>query len=207
MAVTIKHGIAVSAALALAALAGCGEQDGPMTAAPGDTRFGSAPVTTPDTRVDEIPTGEPGADRRQWRAAGEPAVSLLGNLTASVVGGRSGPLVLAFANGITAQMERVADLRGQDQAGGGLGAFGRLMGADARAGVYVYLVTDERRSDSAKSGGLCKDVKPTFAAVSEFVDGGGQWVMRIAAFKGTAQPGPTAAADPGLCAVYSYVVN
>jgi len=191
---------------AFAALSGCGSEDGALGPIAGDSRIGSAPVTTPDTRVDEIATGEPGADRRQWRAAGEPALSLLGNLTASVVGGRSGDLVLAFANGVTARLERLADLRGQDRAGPQLGDFARLLGTDPRAGVFVYLLVQENRANIA-TGGLCRTDQPTFAAVSEFVDGSGQWVLRIAAFKGEAQPGPVASAEPSLCGVYHYVVN
>lgn len=198
---------AIASAAALALLAGCGEEQGPLGPTQSDSRFGSAPVTTPDTRVDEIATGEPGASRRLWRPANPPAVNILGNLTASVVGGRSGPLVLAFASGVTAQLDRLADLRGQDSAGGNLGTLARLLGADPRAGVYVYLVTDERRSSSASAGGLCGAERPTHAAVSEFVDESGQWVMRIAAFRGGVQPGPAAAGEPVLCAVYNYVVN
>jgi hypothetical protein len=187
-------------------LAACGAEEGALNPAGGDSRLRTAPVTMPDLRVDEIPTGEPGSDRRQWRPSGEPAVSLLGNLTASVVGGRSGDLVLAFANGVTARLERLADLRGQDRAGPQLGDFARVLSTDPRAGVFVYLVVQENRANIA-SGGLCRTDRPTFAALSEFVDASGQWVLRIAAFKGDAQPGPVATTEPSLCAVFNYVVN
>jgi hypothetical protein len=199
----------IGAALAGAALlaAGCGPQDNPLGPTQSETRLGSAPVTTPDTRVDEVPTGEPGTDRRQWRAAGDPAVGLLGNLTASVVGGRSGQLVLAFANGVTARLERLADLRGQDGVGAGLGDFSRVMGVDPRAGVFVYMVVEELRSASAANGGLCRAEKATHVAVSEFVDGAGQWALRVASFKGPTPPGPAATGDPSLCAIFNYVVN
>lgn len=200
--------VAVAATLVLAvAIAACGPDGGGLGGAAKDARSGSAPVTTPDLRVDDVPTGEPGLDRKQWRALGEPAVSVLGNLTASVVGGRSGELVLAFANGITVRAERIADLRGQDRAGGELGDFTRLLGMAPGAGVFVYLVQSERRANIAPAGGLCRALKPTHLAISEFVNDANQWVMRIAAFRGEAPPGPNAAGDPALCAVYNYGVN
>lgn len=200
------RGWLAAAGLALS-LAACGAEDGPLGPSQSETRMGSAPVTTPDTRIDDVPTGEPGVDRKQWRAAGEPGLGLLGNLTASVVEGRNGPLVLAFATGVTARLERIADLRGQDRAGGELGDFAALLGVDPRAGVFVYQVMEEQRSSSASGGGLCRADRPTFAALSEFVDDGGQWVLRIATFRGEARPGPQSQTAPNLCAVYNYVVN
>ena len=204
---TLRGWSAAALLAAACALVGCGPEDNPLGPSKSETRLGSAPVTTPDTRVDEVPTGEPGTDRRQWRAAGEPAVGLLGNLTASVVGGRSGQLVLAFASGVTVRLERLADLRGQDPAGGALGAFSGLIGVDPRAGVFVYMVVEELRASSAASGGLCRAEKATHVAVSEFVDGAGQWALRVASFKGATPPGPAATGDPALCAIFNYVVN
>jgi hypothetical protein len=202
----LRIGDVVAATLAML-LAACGPEGGGPGGKAGDLRAGSAPVTTPDMRVDEVPTGEPGLDRKQWRALGEPAVGVLGNLTASVVGGRSGELVLAFAQGVTVRAERIADLRGQDRAGGDLGDFARLLGMAPGAGVFVYLVQNERRANIAPAGGMCRAARPTHLAISEFVDDANQWVLRIAAFRGETPPGPGAAGDPGLCAVYNYGVN
>jgi hypothetical protein len=202
-----RHRAALLGVACAVVLAGCGAEDGPLGTTQSEVRMGSTPVTSPDTRIDEIPTGEPGVDRKQWRAATEPGLSLLGNLTASVIDGRNGPLVLAFASGVTARLERVADLRGQDRAGGQLGDFGALLGVDSRAGVFVYQVMEEQRAASASGGGLCRTDRPTFAAIAEFVDDSGQWVLRIATFRGETRPGPQSTDAPNLCSVYNYVVN
>ena len=40
-------------------------------------------------------------------------------------------------------------------------------------------------------------------AVSEFVDGTGRWVFKIAAFRG--DRAPPSASDPQLCNAYAYI--
>jgi hypothetical protein len=159
-------------------------------------------VTAADMRVDDVPTGEPGADRHRWRPISVTGRDLAGNLTASLAGGRGGPLMLAFANGVTVELERMADQRGEDRMGSSLPTFTSAMSVDPNAGVFVYKVQRERVASSAK-GGLCGGGAAKYFAISEFVDRSGDWKFSLAAFKGAA-PGPQITEDPRMCVALSY---
>lgn len=163
----------------------------------------TALVTRPDTNVDEIASAEPGRDRRQWHAQSPAATRITGSVTTSLSGGRSGPLILAFANGITVTAERDAELRGSVSIGGGKPSFAEAMSGDPSARVYVYRVADEQLSPiAARTGGLCQADHTNFVAVSEFVDKSGGWVLRVASFRG--QTAPNSGDDPLLCQAFQY---
>lgn len=195
----------VGVALALMAT-GCGRNGDLAAPAANERPDRSAPVTSPEG-VAAVATAEPGATRNRWNAQTEVARNVTGTLTASLEAGRGGPLILAFANGITMRLERIADQLGADRTGSGGVTFSSTLGADPNAGVFIYRVADETISPSAQGGGLCQGARTKFVAVSEFVNRKGDWVFTLAAYRGDAQPGPQAGADPLLCAAYGYGVN
>jgi hypothetical protein len=160
-----------------------------------------------EPRVQEVATGEPGKDRLQWRAADDRTRKVLGVLTASQPDGRSGPLVLAFANGVTVQLEATALLTGADKTYPGGDAFATVLSGDPKAGVYIYQIADENVDQVAVQGGLCGAKRPSHVAISEYVGANGDWMFRLAAFEGPGSPGPDSPADPGACAVYAYTLN
>lgn len=197
----LRAGLVAMALLA----AGCG-QNGDVAAPTANERPDrSAPVTSPEG-VAVVATAEPGATRNRWNAQTELARTITGTLTASLENGRGGPLVLAFANGITLKLERVADQVGADRTGSGGITFSSTLGADPNAGVFIYRVAEETIAAIAPRGGLCTGAKTSYVAVSEFVNRQGDWVFTLAAYRGTAQPGPQAASDPLFCAAYGYGV-
>ncbi len=198
--------VCVALAVALAA-AGC-ERAG-IGEAPESSQHPSrsAPVTAPETAVDTVATGEPGLARTRWAAQSDLARTVTGNLTASLEAGRGGPLVMAFANGLTLRMERIAEHVGADRTGSGGATFAATLGADPNAGVFVYRVTDERIYPTAVQGGVCQRDAVKYVALSEFVNRSGDWVFMFAAYRGDLPPGPQAARDPHLCGAYGYAVN
>jgi hypothetical protein len=167
----------------------------------------SSPVTTPELNVDTVATAEPGAARSRWKANSDLARTVTGNLTASLETGRGGPLVLAFANGQTLRLERIAEHIGADRTGSGGATFAATLGADPNAGVYVYRVADERVYSSATQGGVCQRQPARFVALSEFVNRNGDWTFTFAAYRAEQPPGPQAGRDPQLCGAYGYSVN
>ncbi len=192
----------VAAALAVA---GCSE-GGDVAAPAADARPDrSAPVTAPEG-VSVVATAEPGATRNRWEAQTELSRTVTGNLTASLESGRGGPLVLAFANGITMRLERVADQLGADRTGAGGVTFSSTLGADPNAAVFIYRVADETIAQSAPRGGLCQGARTVHVALSEFVNRQGDWVFTLAAYRGAAQPGAVSGGDPQFCAAYGYGV-
>jgi hypothetical protein len=201
------HAFVAAVALALSGVAGC--KDGVQFEAPAEQGRSDrhSPVTAPEMRVDSVATAEPGMDRLQWRATNEVARSLTGNLTASLEYGRGGPLILAFANGITMRLERVGDQMGVDRIGPGTATFASTLSTDPNAGVYVYRVVEERLARSARQGGLCQKDDTRYVAISEFVNRSGDWVFMLAGFKGAAPPGPTTETEPQLCAALGFAVN
>lgn len=151
------------------------------------------------------PMVEPGSVPRAWRPADQSSQDVTGRLTASLPEGRAGPLVLAFANGLTYQLTAMGIQLGDDPTGIPGGAdFAETLRAPSEAAVFVYRVEAERIDGIAPRGGLCGDQKATYLAVSEFVNGQGEWAFHLAAFRGAVAPGPSAAADPALCAVYGF---
>jgi hypothetical protein len=165
---------------------------------------GERPVTVvePETRVDTVPQEEPAIARSQWRGANEDARTITGNLRVSLQGRRGGPLVFAFATGITVVAQPYNVVPADSRSGVGGQSFAAVLGGDPRVDAYLYRVVSENVTNSAARGGLCGEAVTRHLAVSEFVDGSGRWVFKIAAFSGEAQP--PSSADPQLCNAYSY---
>jgi hypothetical protein len=187
------------------ALAGCDEFFGKKSSSPTAPNAPSPLVTSPDTDVSETASAEPGRDRRQWRADSARAKALTGNVTTSTEG-RGGPLLLAYATGITISADREATMKAAAAMFPGAPSFAEKMNVDKQADVYVYRVSDEGLSPSAaKSGGLCGADRTAHVVVSEFVGKEGNWALRIAAFRGQNSPGTDA--DPQLCDIYQYSVQ
>ncbi|GAM97463.1 hypothetical protein U91I_01089 [alpha proteobacterium U9-1i] len=160
-------------------------------------------VVEPETRVDSVPQEEPAVARSQWRAANEQARSVVGNLRVSLQGARGGPVVFAFANGVTVTAQPISVVAADSRSGSGGQSFAALMGGDPRVDAYLYRVLTENLSRSATQGGLCAADTTRHIAVSEFVDGSGRWVFKIAAFKSEAPPG-VAGEDPLFCSAYAF---
>jgi hypothetical protein len=158
-----------------------------------------------ETRVDTVPQEEPAIARSQWRAANEDARSVTGNLRVSLQGRRGGPLVFAFASGVTVVGQPYSVVPADSRSGVGGQSFAAVLGGDPRVDAYLYRVASENVTPSAPHGGLCGEAVTRYMAVSEFVDGAGRWVFKIAAFSGDAQP--PSSADPQLCNAYSYTAQ
>jgi len=192
--------VAAAAVLALA-LGGCQRQSGG-----GDTpEVSSQTITRPDTRVDTVAEEEPGVAREQWRAVTELARGVTGNLRVSIERRRGGPLTFAFANGITIRAQPYNVVPADSRSGVGGQSFAAVLGGDPRVNAHLYRVLVESVASSAARGGLCGDRSTRHLAVSEFVDGSGRWVFKIAAFRGEA--GPSSGADPELCEAYAYTAQ
>jgi hypothetical protein len=158
-----------------------------------------------ETRVDTVPQEEPAIARSQWRAANEDARGVTGNLRVSLQGRRGGPLVFAFATGITVVGQPYNVVPADSRSGVGGQSFAAVLGGDPRVDAYLYRVVSENVTSSAPRGGLCGEAVTRYLAVSEFVDGAGRWVFKIAAFSGDAQPPSNT--DPQLCNAYSYTAQ
>ena len=155
-----------------------------------------------ETRVDTVPQEEPAIARSQWRAANEDARSITGNLRVSLQGRRGGPLVFAFATGVTVIGQPYSVVPADSRSGVGGQSFAAVLGGDPRVDAYLYRVGSENVTPSAPRGGLCGEADTRLLAVIEFVDGAGRWVFKIAAFSGDTQPG--SGSDAQLCNAYSY---
>ena len=161
-------------------------------------------VVAPETNnIDSVPQEEPAIARSQWRIANTSARDVTGNLRVSLAGARGGPVVFAFASGVTvtAQPNAVTPASGRSGVPGR--NFAELYGADPNVDAHLYRVVDETVSSSAPQGGLCGRTRTTHLAVSEFVDQRGRWVFRLAAFKGDGSPGLNGV-NPDFCAAYAY---
>ncbi len=192
----------IALALFLASsLVACGDGGNAGEAA----RERSVTVVEPETRVDTVPQEEPAVARSQWRAASDSARAMTGNLRVSLEGARGGPVIFAFANGITITAQPYDVTPANSRSGVGGQSLAAVLGGDPRVDVYLYRVENENVSASAVRGGLCGEASTRHLAVSEFVDGSGRWVFKVAAFSGEARP--AAGADPGFCASYGYVAQ
>jgi hypothetical protein len=168
-------------------------------------RARSSTVVEPETRVDTVPQEEPAVARSQWRVADDDARAITGNLRVSLQGARGGPLVFAFANGITITAQPYHVVPADSRSGAGGQSFAAVLGGDPRVETYLYRVQTENVTNSAARGGLCGEGVTRHMAVSEFVDGSGRWVFKVAAFRGEASPG--SGADPELCNAYAYTAQ
>ena len=199
--------LAAAAVVAALAVSGCDQASGLLDRVIGGGSDGAGGGGWSETRIEDVVTGEPGKDRLLWRAGDPKTREALGNLTASQPEGRTGPVVLAFANGVTVQLETAALVTGADDTFPNGDSFAEVLGGDPKAGVYIYRIADENVDQVAVQGGLCGDKRPSHVAISEYVAANGEWTFRLAAFEGPAGPGPEAPADPGVCARYVYTLN
>lgn len=165
----------------------------------------SSTVVEPETRVDTVPQEEPAVARSQWRAANDDARAVTGNLRVSLQGRRGGPLIFAFANGITVTAQPYHVVPAESRSGVGGQSFAAVLGGDPRVDTYLYRVDTENVTRSAARGGLCGEAVTRHMAVSEFVDGSGRWVFKVAAFRGEASP--ASGADPEFCSAYAYTAQ
>lgn len=165
----------------------------------------SSTVVEPETRVDTVPQEEPAVARTQWRVADDDARMVTGNLRVSLQGARGGPLVFAFATGITITAQPYSVVPADSRSGVGGQSFAAVLGGDPRVETYLYRVQNENVTNSAARGGLCGEAATRHMAVSEFVDGTGRWVFKVAAFRGEASP--ASGADPELCNAYAYTAQ
>lgn len=159
----------------------------------------------PQQRV-RPPEVEPGLLRQQWRAADAVANRVTGNLTASLEYVRSGPLILAFANGVTVRLESMGSVEVDSRISPSGVTFGQALKAAGAETVRLYRVMSENIEKVAPEGGLCREARTAFVAVAEYVDGSGEWAFHAASFAG-AEPGSGATGDPQLCGVYSYTLG
>jgi len=193
--------VVLAVAALCVALGGCSR--GNLSQTP-DTS-GSA-LVEPETRdPDVVPQEEPAVARQDWRAASEAARSVAGNLRVSLQGERGGPVIFAFATGITVTAQPYAEVDANSRSGVGGQSFAAVLAGDPRVKAYLYRVQDENVADSAPSGGLCGEARTRYMAVSEFVDGSGRWVFKVAAFRG--DDPPPSGHDPLLCNSYAYTAQ
>jgi hypothetical protein len=163
-------------------------------------------VVEPEIRgVDVVPQEEPAVARQQWRAASDTARTVSGNLRVSILGNRGGPVVFAFANGVTVQAISYSVVPADSRSGVGSQSFAAVLGGDPRVNAYLYRVQAENVTSSATRGGLCGEGRTRFMAVSEFVDSTGRWVFKIAAFAGDSAP--PSGGDPQLCNSYAFTAQ
>lgn len=188
--------VVLAACLALAACSrGPGSED--------QTGVRAKTEVTPKLRFDEVPEEEPGVARTRWRVANDVARSVTGNLQVSLVSARGGPLVFAFANGITTRAQPISVRPASDRSGVTGRNFAQVLGGDTRVPAHLYRVVDETVAATASNGGLCGPSRATHLVVSEFVDSRGRWVFKLASFRGEGPPG-VSGVDPGFCATYAY---
>jgi hypothetical protein len=163
-------------------------------------------VVEPEIRgVDVVPQEEPAVARQQWRAASDTARTISGNLRVSILGNRGGPVVFAFANGVTIQAISYSVVPADSRSGVGGQSFAAVLGGDPRVNAYLYRVQAENVTSSASRGGLCGEGRTRYMAVSEFVDSSGRWVFKVAAFAGDAAP--PSGRDPQLCNSYAFTAQ
>jgi hypothetical protein len=197
---TVRHVFAAVAALfALSALGACDRNN------QSDQRpsVRASTVVEPETRVDTVPQEEPGVARSTWRAANDSARNITGNLRVSIEGVRGGPVIFAFANGVTLRGQPIAQTPADNRSGVGGQSLAAVVGGDPRVDAFIYRVENETVAQSASHGGLCGADLTRYMAVSEFVASDGRWVFKIASFKGDRQPG-TSGADPGYCSSFGF---
>lgn len=163
-------------------------------------------VVVAETRVDAVPQEEPAVARSQWRAVSDRSRSTTGNLRVSLEGSRGGPVVFAFANGITIRAQPYNVVPADSRSGAGGQSFAAVLGGDPRVDAYLYrVIREDLIRQRQAQGGLCGTSPTRHMAVSEFVDGSGRWVFKVAAFRGEAQP--ASGEDPELCAAYAYTAQ
>lgn len=199
-----RASVRILSALALAgfALAACERENADEQT----STVRASTVVDPELRVDAVPQEEPAVARQQWRAANDAARTVTGNLRVSLESVRGGPVVFAFASGVTLRAQPIAVVPADTRSGVGGQSFAAVLGGDPRVDAHLYRVIDENVSSSASQGGLCGGDRARHLVVSEFVDSGSRWVFKVAAFKGERPPG-VSGQDPALCAAFYYAAQ
>jgi hypothetical protein len=194
----------IFALLAAAALAAaCSRQDHGATG----PQIHAQTIVSPDpTPPDAVPQEEPAVSRQSWRAINDRTRNVTGNLHVSIERQRGGPIIFAYANGITIEAEAYAEVPSDSRSGVGGQSFAALEGGDPRVGAYLYKVNQESLAPTAaQQGGLCGQDTTRYLAVSEFVDATGAWMFKIAAFHGGNAPG--GGQDPLYCGNFAYTAQ
>jgi len=191
--------LALASLIAAALASGCSRQSD--MSGVGGAR--ASTVVEPELRVDAVPEEEPAVARSLWRAANESARTITGNLRVSLLGSRGGPVVFAYATGVTVRAQPVQVAPASERSGVGARTFAEVLGGDARVLAHHYRVIDETVANTAPSGGLCGRDRTTNMVVSEYVDERGRWVFKVAAFRGEGPPG-VAGVDPRFCAAFAF---
>jgi hypothetical protein len=186
---------------AIAALSGCSRED----EATETQKVRATTVVEPEIMgIDTVAEEEPAVARAQWRAANDTSRTIAGNLRVSLEGVRGGPVVFAFANGVTIRAQPIDVVPADTRSGVGGQSFAAVLGGDPRVNAHLYRVLDDNVTRSAVRGGLCGENRTSHLAVSEYVDSSGNWVFKIAAFKGE-RPLGAPGQDPELCGAYAYI--
>jgi len=164
-------------------------------------------IVSPDPRQpDAVSQEEPAVARQSWRAVNDRTRNVTGNLHVSIERQRGGPLIFAYATGVTIEAQNYAEVRADARSGVGGQSFAALLGGDPRVSAYLYRVRQESLAPTvARQGGLCGLDTTRYLAVSEFVDASGAWVFRVAAFRGETAPG--GGQDPLYCANFAYTAQ
>ncbi|HRK65505.1 MAG TPA: hypothetical protein PLN53_14010 [Terricaulis sp.] len=192
--------LAAIAAFALAGTACSRDDEGEQEAS-----IRASTVVVPETRVDAVPHEEPAVARAQWRAVGDTARAVTGNLRVSIERTRGGPLIFAFATGVTIRAQPYNVVPADSRSGVGGQSYAALLGGDPRVDVYLYRVLSENVTTSAPQGGLCGGMRTRIMAVSEYVDSSGRWVFKIASFRGEGALGE--GEDTILCNAFAYTAQ
>ena len=165
----------------IAGLGACTRDDG----AEESQKVRASTVVEPETLgVDAVAEEEPAVARSQWQAVNEAARRVAGNLRVSLENVRGGPVIFAFANGVTIRAQPINVTAADARSGVGGQSFAAVLGGDPRVRAHIYRVLEDNVTRSAVLGGLCGSDRSTHLAVSEYVDSSGNWVFKIAAFKG-----------------------
>src|SRR5690606_14511358 len=125
--------VILAAVAALGLLAGGCNRDNEAAEGP---RVRTTTIVEPETRVDTVPQEEPAVARTQWRATSDAARSITGNLRVSIETRRGGPLIFAFANGITVRAQPYNVVPADSRSGVGGQSFAAVLGGDPRVDVY-----------------------------------------------------------------------
>lgn len=199
-----SNGVFGAVALILIAsftVSACGRQDRAKEA----QKARSSTVVEPEMiGIDTVAEEEPAVARAQWIAVNDGARTVSGNLRVSLEGARGGPVVFAFATGITIRAQPIDVSPADARSGVDRQSFAAVLGGDPRVKAHIYRVLEDNVARSATRGGLCRSEKTTHLAVSEYVDPSGNWVFKVAAFKGEQAPG-VAGQDPQFCDKYTFI--
>ncbi len=195
------------AALASLAAAGALYACGPQSQQARAPAARSATVVEPETiGIDTVAQEEPAVARTRWSAASVAARDALGNLHVSIESARGGPVILAFATGVTIRAQPIAVAPAASRSGVGGQSFAAILAGDPRVDAHIYRVESETIAATARNGGLCGKSETKHLAISEFVDASGNWVFKVAAFGAEGAPG-SAGRDPGFCRTYPYAAS